>query len=191
MGRRQRLVDTKKASSIKTDLAHAGLEPKPPALPAKDKVKRPRGRPRKEVPIVVSPEAARELTDIQIKVIPLLVQGLMNTEISRRLGVSCPQISTWLHHDDAFAAELSRLKIEAYNANVQRAFDVMRNHMDSKDPKQQFQAANAVIRHQALLALRTQTTTVRLEGVERLRNLLRDDQPVIDAQYTTSSEQQN
>jgi len=129
------------------------------------------------------------LSPAQVQAITLLLQGNSIQKVADELGYCRSTISRWINVDEAFAAELARQRAEQYTQTVQKALGVMDDMMESKDNNLKFKAGNSILRHHALISVRSGPTTVRLEGLEKIRGLLREDasERAITAEFTEVS----
>jgi len=111
----------------------------------------------------------------QLQALPFLLDGMKQKDVAEIVGVAPETISDWLNKDQVFQEEFAKLKHEMYESLFQLASSVLSKQMTTGTELEKFKAANAFYRHHALITIRQQAKVIRLEGVEKIRELLRQD----------------
>jgi hypothetical protein len=144
----------------------------------------------KQLSVAVDPEVAKCLTVKQLQVLPLLVQGFKVMEIVEMVGIDRGTISRWLREDELFCEELNRLRVECYQQQVSKAFNVLDKQLDNESEMVKWRAANTITKHHALVTVRSKGSNSALEGLNKLRELMLELAPkgdniqTIDVEYS-------
>jgi len=126
-------------------------------------------------------ELVNNMTTLQLSALPLLAIGKRPEEVAPLIGCALSTVYGWMAKDPSFREELNRLKAAMYECTVARAISALNGDIDSPSELVRWRAANSILRHHALMELRHSRTTVHLEGVDKLRKVLRDmtsEQPI-------------
>lgn len=98
------------------------------------------------------PKKRTELTDKQRIAIPLLVSGMQQAKVAKRVGITRWQFSRW-HAMPVFAAALHAARSEAHTdastqlrALLKKATDVLGEALDSKNARIRLRAAALILR---------------------------------------------
>jgi predicted transcriptional regulator len=93
----------------------------------------------------------------QEKALELVLRGLNDVEVAKKIGVTRQTVSNWRHYNTVFIETLSderKLLREKHqdriNGLVEKAIDVMTNALDDEDPKIRLQAVKLVLSTAAL-----------------------------------------
>ena len=88
----------------------------------------------------------------QEKALELVLRGMNDVEVARKIGVTRQTISNWRHRDTVFIdtlAEQRRVLREEHqdsiNRLVEKAIEVLKTAMEDEDPKTRLQAAKLVL----------------------------------------------
>lgn len=94
------------------------------------------------------------LSDMQQRVIQLLLQGCTDAEAARQTGVNRVTIYRWRIYDENFRGELSRQRRQLWRQSQQRvrsliapAVEAVEEFLTSPDPRLRFRAASLLLRY--------------------------------------------
>jgi len=93
------------------------------------------------------------LNERQMIALDLVVSGLPDSEIAKRVGVSRQWVNTWRNHDSEFIYELAlrrqamrEMHQDSLNELIAGAIQVVKEALDSPDEKTRFKAAALVLK---------------------------------------------
>jgi HEAT repeat protein len=97
-------------------------------------------------------EIEATLNGKQEKALELMIQGVTDVEIAKRIGVARQTISNWRHYDTVFIETLEdqrRMLREKTRDSLiglgEKAIEVLKNALEDEDPKIRLQAAKEVL----------------------------------------------
>lgn len=124
-----------------------------------------------------------QLTDKQLRALPLAVAGVKFRDIARIVGVHHNTLSAWMS-DDVYRAEYDRLRGEMYENTIQHTITTMRDILDNADSPIAVKAGDSLLKHHAAIVRTNSAERATSTLLDKLLQAATSNQPAIEAEYT-------